>query len=84
MERSLARLVSEGKVAPLEAEKWADDHNTFLDEMRRVNEVAEVAHLEAEAAEEAAAKEAEKQAAADALKAAADKMAARKKTDYRD
>jgi len=38
MERSLARLVSEGKVAPLEAEKWVEDPNTFLDEMKRLNE----------------------------------------------
>lgn len=38
MERSLARLVAEGKVAPLEAEKWADDPNTFLDEMQRAGQ----------------------------------------------
>jgi len=38
MERSLVSLVSEGKVAPLEAEKWADDPNTFLDEMRRTGQ----------------------------------------------
>ena len=35
MERSLAHLVAQGKVAPLEAEKWADDKNVFLDEMKR-------------------------------------------------
>ena len=38
MERSLARLVAAGKVAPLEAEKWADDRNSFLDEMQRVGQ----------------------------------------------
>lgn len=38
MERSLARLVAEGQVAPLEAEKWADDPNTFLDEMKRLGQ----------------------------------------------
>ncbi len=38
MERSLARLVAEGKVAPLEAEKWADDRNAFVDEMSRVGQ----------------------------------------------
>ena len=36
MERSLARLVADGVVAPLEAEKWADDANTFLDEMKHL------------------------------------------------
>ncbi len=38
MERSLATLVAEGKVAPLEAEKWADDSNAFLDEMKRLGQ----------------------------------------------
>ena len=38
MERSLAGLVAAGKVAPLEAEKWADDRNSFLDEMKRVGQ----------------------------------------------
>jgi len=41
MERSLARLVTDGVVAPLEAEKWASDPNTFLDEMKRVNQDAD-------------------------------------------
>ena len=36
MERSLAELVAAGKVSPLEAEKWAGDANSFLDEMKRV------------------------------------------------
>jgi len=36
MERSLAKLVAEGVVAPLEAEKWAQDSGTFLDEMKRL------------------------------------------------
>ena len=38
MERSLAHLVAAGVVAPLEAEKWADDPNAFLDEMRRLGQ----------------------------------------------
>ncbi|HDY66006.1 MAG TPA: PilT/PilU family type 4a pilus ATPase [Phycisphaerae bacterium] len=38
MERSLAQLVGQGIVAPLEAEKWAEDRNSFLDEMQRVKE----------------------------------------------
>jgi len=38
MERSLAQLVADGKVAPLEAEKWADDANVFLDEMKRLGQ----------------------------------------------
>lgn len=38
MERSLAALVAAGKVAPLEAEKWADDRNSFLDEMKRIGQ----------------------------------------------
>ncbi len=41
MERSLAHLVAEGKVAPLEAEKWADDPNSFLDEMKRIGQEVE-------------------------------------------
>jgi len=36
MERSLATLVRDGKVAPLEAEKWADNAATFLDEMQHL------------------------------------------------
>jgi twitching motility protein PilT len=82
MERSLAHLVAQGKVAPLEAEKWADDHNTFLDEMQRVNQDADLSAQHAEAAAQAAAQkveqdarqaaaEAEKQATADALRSAA-------------
>jgi len=47
MERSLARLVADGKVAPLEAEKWADDHSTFLDEMQRITQEADQAASEA-------------------------------------
>ena len=50
MERSLARLVSEGKVAPLEAEKWVEDPNTFLDEMKRLGQEADAAE-QAEQAE---------------------------------
>ncbi len=38
MERSLAMLVADGKVEPLEAEKWANDPNTFLDEMKRAGQ----------------------------------------------
>lgn len=41
MERSLAQLAASGAVTPLEAEKWAHDRNTFLDEMRRIGEQAE-------------------------------------------
>ena len=37
-ERSLAELVAAGKVAALEAEKWADDRNAFLDEMKRLGQ----------------------------------------------
>jgi len=36
MERSLARLVAEGVVAPLEAEKWAEDRAAFIDELTKV------------------------------------------------
>lgn len=35
MERSLARLVTTGKVDAAEAEKWANDRKNFLDEMSR-------------------------------------------------
>jgi twitching motility protein PilT len=38
MERSLAGLVRAGVVAPLEAEKWAEDRNAFFDEMQRIEE----------------------------------------------
>jgi len=38
MERSLAELVAVGTLAPLEAEKWADDRNAFLDEMKRLGQ----------------------------------------------
>jgi len=38
MERSLAMLVAQGAIAPLEAEKWAEDRNAFLDELQRLNE----------------------------------------------
>ena len=37
MERSLARLVRQGQVTPLEAEKWADNRAAFADEMQRSN-----------------------------------------------
>ncbi|HAU37460.1 MAG TPA: twitching motility protein [Phycisphaerales bacterium] len=36
MERSLATLVRQGVVSPLEAEKWANDRAAFLDEMKNV------------------------------------------------
>jgi len=36
MERSLATLVSRGVVAPLEAEKWAEDRAAFIDELTQV------------------------------------------------
>jgi len=36
MERSLAMLVSRGLVAPLEAEKWAEDRAAFIDELTQV------------------------------------------------
>lgn len=36
LERSLAELVYDGKVAPLEAEKWANDPQTFFDELKRI------------------------------------------------
>jgi twitching motility protein PilT len=38
LERSLAALVRDGKVAALEAEKWANHPNAFLDEMQRLRE----------------------------------------------
>ncbi|MDY7009375.1 MAG: PilT/PilU family type 4a pilus ATPase [Planctomycetota bacterium] len=41
MERCLAGLVASEKVAPLEAEKWADDRNSFLDEMKRAGQEIE-------------------------------------------
>ncbi|NLE94587.1 MAG: PilT/PilU family type 4a pilus ATPase [Dehalococcoidia bacterium] len=36
MERSLALLVARGMVTAAEAEKWANDHQCFVDELRRV------------------------------------------------
>jgi twitching motility protein PilT len=36
LERSLANMVAEGIVEPLEAEKWANHPETFIDEMKRV------------------------------------------------
>jgi len=41
MERSLAQLVRAGTVAPLEAERWAEDRNAFLDEMQRAEHADE-------------------------------------------
>jgi len=38
LERSLAMLVEQGKVTPLEAEKWANHPKVFLDEMKRVQQ----------------------------------------------
>ncbi|MBN1845875.1 MAG: PilT/PilU family type 4a pilus ATPase [Sedimentisphaerales bacterium] len=38
LERSLAILVQQGKVSPLEAEKWANHPSVFLDEMKRVQQ----------------------------------------------
>ncbi len=35
LERSLATLVRDGKITPLEAEKWANHPSTFIDEMQR-------------------------------------------------
>jgi len=35
LERSLATLVHDGKITPLEAEKWANHPSTFIDEMQR-------------------------------------------------
>ncbi|MDP7162355.1 MAG: ATPase, T2SS/T4P/T4SS family, partial [Phycisphaerae bacterium] len=36
LERSLAMLAGAGKVEPREAEMWANDRNSFLDELKRV------------------------------------------------
>jgi len=41
LERSLALLVREGKVSPLEAEKWANHPTSFLDEMKHLDESAQ-------------------------------------------
>ena len=38
LERSLAKLVQDGIVSPLEAEKWANHPPAFLDEMRRLQQ----------------------------------------------
>lgn len=38
MERALAMLVKSGLVSPLEAEKWANHPNSFVDEMQRLQE----------------------------------------------
>jgi twitching motility protein PilT len=38
MERSLAMLVKKGVVAPMEAEKWANDRQAFFDEMQRMGQ----------------------------------------------
>jgi twitching motility protein PilT len=38
LERSLALLVEQGHVTPLEAEKWANHPSVFLDEMKRVQQ----------------------------------------------
>ncbi len=38
MERSLAMLVKQGVVTPLEAERWAEDREMFMDELKRVQE----------------------------------------------
>jgi twitching motility protein PilT len=40
LERSLANLVAAGIVEPLEAEKWANHPETFIDEMKHVQEGA--------------------------------------------
>lgn len=40
MELSLARMVKAGAIAPLEAEKFANDPNSFIDAMQRVQEDA--------------------------------------------
>jgi Tfp pilus assembly pilus retraction ATPase PilT len=34
MERSLARLVRDGTVTAMEAEKWANHHGAFIDELQ--------------------------------------------------
>jgi len=38
LERSLALLVADKQITPLEAEKWANHRGTFLDELKRVQE----------------------------------------------
>ena len=38
LERSLALLVADKLITPLEAEKWANHRTTFLDELKRVQE----------------------------------------------
>jgi len=38
LERSLALLVADKQITPLEAEKWANHRTTFLDELKRVQE----------------------------------------------
>lgn len=38
MELSLARLVRDGVISPLEAEKWANDPNSFVDAMQKVQQ----------------------------------------------
>ena len=38
LERSLAILVKDGKVSPLEAEKWANHPTAFFDEMKRLQQ----------------------------------------------
>ena len=40
LERSLAVLVKDEKITPLEAEKWANHPTTFLDELQRVQQDA--------------------------------------------
>ena len=40
VERSLAQLVVDEVVAPLEAEKWANDRGVFLDELQRLSSAA--------------------------------------------
>jgi twitching motility protein PilT len=55
MERSLAMLVHQGKVQPLEAEKWAEDRNAFLDEMQRVAGLKPLAEARAQTKAEARA-----------------------------
>jgi len=38
MERSLARLVKQGQITPLEAEKWACDPAAFIDAMQHLQD----------------------------------------------
>jgi twitching motility protein PilT len=40
MERSLAHLVKQGLVAPFEAQKWANDPQTFMDAMQQLSQAA--------------------------------------------